>query len=172
MHVPVYYSFIPCHYIIGDRSGNSIIWEYSNDLKERHVVDGNGVPQVITNHQVYKSESDHTTSPSWGSGNSFVRYSRLQTEIAKSPKGRSIEEIKRTSACVKASSPAGTRAPDGPVRLNRTLWHSIYDCADRSMEVDFYLGEDGSAPAKEKRSGYLRFKLEPAASVAVRKSQG
>src|SRR5262249_39589535 len=51
-HVPVYYSFIPCHYIIGDRSGKSFIWEYSNDLKDRYVVDGKGAPQIITNHQI------------------------------------------------------------------------------------------------------------------------
>jgi hypothetical protein len=41
----------------------------------------------------------------------------------------------------------------------RTLWHAIYDCHDKSLGIDFYLGEK-DANGNEKRSGYLHFQLE------------
>jgi hypothetical protein len=164
--IPVYYSLMPCHYIVGDASGRSIVWEYTNDLQQRHLVEGRGRPQVITNHPIYKYEADSTKRPPAKSAESFGRLRRLEAEIENAPKARSVEEIKRTNACVRARSSAGQRVPGLPASLNRTLWHAVYDCQDRSMEVDFYLGEDPAAPNGEKRSGYLRFKLDGTNSVA------
>jgi hypothetical protein len=164
MQVPIYYSFIPCHYIIGDRSGRSIIWEYDYDLKARHVVEGKGRPQVITNHPVHKYETDGKARKELGE--SWGRYRRLSAEIAKAPKGRSVDDIRRANACIKAKGPPTPRGPNLPPRLERTLWYALYDCHDLSVEIDFYLGEDPAALNGEKRSGYLRFTLDGANSVA------
>jgi acyl-CoA:6-aminopenicillanic acid acyl transferase len=170
--VPVYYSWIPCHYIIGDRSGRSIVWEYSlDDLRERHVVEGKGQPQVITNHFVYKYETDPKTRLAADAGESVARYRRLEAEVGRGDKARTIDEIKRANSCVKAAEPAPAGASAHP-RLNRTLWHAIYDCTELTMDVDFYLGEDRATKAGEKRSGYLRFKLDSPKTIAARKSQG
>lgn len=54
--------------------------------------------------------------------------------------------------CVRAAGP-------GPLPT-RTLWHAVYDCHDKSLDIDFYLGESG-ASEEERRSGYLHFQLEP-----------
>jgi len=47
-----YYSFIPCHYIVGDRSGKSFIFEFSPTRNRNYIIDGDG-PQCVTNHLVY-----------------------------------------------------------------------------------------------------------------------
>lgn len=158
----VYYSMMPCHYIIGDRTGASVVFEYSTDLEERFLTDGKGKPQVITNHPVHQYETEGKKKLS--SGDSFNRFRTLDSEIAAASKKRSMDDIKKANACVKARSSAGQRVAGLPARLNRTFWHSMYDCTDGSMEVDFYLGEDTSAPGGEGRSGYLKFKLDNSAT--------
>ncbi len=168
--VPVYYSMMPCHYIIGDRTGASVVFEYSTDLEERHLTDGRGAPQVITNHPVHQYEADGKKKLT--SGDSFNRFRTLESQIAATPKTRTTDDIKKTNACVKARSSAGQRVPGLPARLNRTFWHSLYDCTDGSMEVDFYLGEDPSAPGGERRSGYLKFKLDNTATAKANDRQG
>lgn len=166
----VYYSMMPCHYIIGDRTGASIVFEYSTDLEERFLTDGKGSPQVITNHPVHQYETEGKKKLS--SGDSFNRFRTLDSEIAAASKKRSKDDIKKTNACVKARSSAGQRVAGLPARLNRTFWHSMYDCTDRSMEVDFYLGEDASVPGGERRSGYLKFKLDISATAKANGRQG
>lgn len=158
--IPVHYAMMPCHYIIGDRSGQSVVFEYSVDLADRFLTGGNNQPQVITNHPVHLYEAEAKIKLHASSGESFGRYRKLESQIQTAPQARSLEDMKKTNACVKARTPANRPVPGLPQGLNRTLWHSMYDCTDGSMEVDFYLGEDASAPGGERRSGYLKFKLD------------
>jgi len=144
-----YYMLLPCHYIIGDRSGDSFIWEYSGDLEEIYHVEGRGKPLWATNHPVneYPSVED---LPDGLTISTYERFRKLNEAVAEAPVKRSVEDMKQANACVKAYSPA-------PLSV-RTLWHGLYDCEERALDVDFYLGADSAG--EERRSGYLHFWLE------------
>ncbi len=149
--IDFYYALVACHYIIGDHDGNSFVWEYSVNRKHRYVVDGKGGPQWVTNHPVHPLARPTAESTHASQTGSLARYRRLNDEIKKAPTKRTLDDIKHANRCVRA---VGQGTVPG-----RTLWHSVYDCHDKSLEIDFYLGENG-ANGKEKRSGYLHFQLE------------
>ena len=79
----------------------------------------------------------------------------------------SIDFLKEANACVFADDAmqqeytraTGIELPS-PVR---TLWQSIYDTQERSLQVSFYLrdeaGADETAPRRAIRSDYQRFRL-------------
>lgn len=163
--VKAYYTWIPVHYIIGDKSGQSFVWEYSMDRKKRYEVDGAGDVQVITNHALHRMSVSRDSQMTAGVGESQGRFDRLVTEIDKAGPKLSLDQIKLANACVAVT----TKAPpsSSPHRQERTLWHSLYDCNDRSLMVDFYLGEGkDSAYKNQKRSGYLKFVLNATPSLA------
>jgi hypothetical protein len=150
--IDFYYALVACHYIIGDRDGNSFVWEYSVNRKRRYVVDGKGGPQWVTNHPIHARAYPTAESiPASLTSSTFARFRRLNDDIRTAPIKRTLDDIKHVNRCVRAVG-------QGTVPT-RTLWHAIYDCHDKSLEIDFYLGENG-ANGKEKRSGYLRFELE------------
>ena len=76
----------------------------------------------------------------------------MNDEIKKAPTKRTLDDIKHANRCVRAFG-GGAIPP-------RTLWHAIYDCHDKSLDIDFYLGENG-ADRPNKRSGYVHFQLQP-----------
>lgn len=149
--VEFYYAIVPCHYIIGDRDGNSFVWEYSANLERRYFTFGKGGPQWVTNHAIHERAYPTVESiPPTVTGSTFDRFRRLSEEINRAPVKRSPDHMKEANRCV--------RAPGWGTPPVRTLWHALYDCHDSSLEVDFYLGLDG-ASGEERRSGYVRFKL-------------
>ena len=151
--IDFYYALVACHYIIGDRNGDSFVWEYSVNRKRRYVVEGKGGPQWVTNHPIHARAYPTAESiPASLTSSTFVRFRRLDDEIKRAPTRRTLDDIKHANRCVRA---VGQGAVPG-----RTLWHAVYDCHDKSLEIDFYLGENG-ADGKEKRSGYVHFQLEP-----------
>lgn len=130
-----FYTFVPCHYLIADREGNSFAFEISPDRKETHVVEGKGC-QVITNHllALYPSMEDF---PAETQIDSFERYKILQAAVA-GKKKFSIAEIQ--SIVEKAANSAMKYdSPDHPP--GRTLWQSMYDTTERSLRIKFYLGD-------------------------------
>ncbi len=148
--VAFYYWLLPCHYIIADAEGDSFVWEYSADLSERYLTEGEGEVQWVTNHPVHP----HPTAgsiPATLDGNSYQRFRRLDREIAAAPMERSLRHIREANLCVRAM--ADKAVPE------RTLWYAIYDSTDLSLQIDFYLGEDPE-PSKDRRSEAIRFQLE------------
>ncbi len=142
--VPFHYQMVPCHYMICDGSGDSFIWEITPDLKTRYVTDGNGMPQIVTNHLLANFDASNLPE-----GNSFDRYRRLQAEIANRKGKIRPEEASVINACVAVPKDAKDHA---------TLWHSVYDLENRSMSVSFFLGR--AAGGVERRSPYIDFRLE------------
>ena len=74
--------------------------------------------------------------------------------------------MKSANACVSVrrmlerlgAGPANNSIPAS--MLARTLWHSLYNVEQRTVAVDFYLGETGEGDTtKEIRSGYYEFAL-------------
>jgi hypothetical protein len=143
--VPYHYSFTPCHYMICDASGDSFVWEITPDLKTRYQVDGHGKPQVVTNHLLGKYGTEKLPQ-----GNSFDRFRRLTREIADRKARVTPEEVRTINQCVAVPKEARGAA---------TLWHSIYDLADRKVKISFFLGRDPKG--EDRRTPYLEFGFTP-----------
>lgn len=140
-----YYSFIPCHYIIGDRSGKSFIFEFSPTRNRNYIIDGDG-PQCVTNHLVFyhqKVEEFPETGLNW----SMRRYKMLDESIRAKEKF-TLEEIAAINARV-AVPPSASADPE--IAPARTLWYAQYDLDYLTLTVKFYLGEKPD-PENEKRA--------------------
>ncbi len=155
LEAKLYYSAIPCHYLIADRHGRSFVWENSVWLTQGFIFEGGGRPQVTTNF-LYQLHDDRDALPAeeppYGS---FNRYRAVLARIRASGEKVDLDEVRGASACVAATM----APPPEPQAPNRTLWHALYFPEERRQEVDFYLGEgeDGAI----RRSGYLTFTLAP-----------
>jgi predicted choloylglycine hydrolase len=139
-----YYSFIPCHYIIGDRSGKSFIFEFAPARNRSYIIDGDG-PQCVTNHLVFHHQNVDEF-PETGLNWSLRRYKMLNESI-KAKEKFSLEEIVAINAqvAVPPNAPGNPQAAPG-----RTLWYAQYDLENLTLTVKFYLGEKPD-PENEKR---------------------
>lgn len=166
--VKQYYHLVPCHYMIGDRHGNSFVYENSTGRNMQYIVDGQGQPQIVTNFQLYRHPANEAMPGNEFSlgMNAFWRYRTLADLLRRQEDRFSEEAMKTNNACVSVhqmfkllgSQPAETSIAAG--LLTRTLWHSLYNLEERTVAFDFYLGETGSGNAtQEVRSGYIEFPL-------------
>ncbi len=139
------YMFLPCHFLVADAGGDSFVFERSANAD--HLVEGGGAVQVVTNHLLHGRPSLDDLPAGDGPSATYARARRLTAAVA----GRSAlsaDEIKAAHACVHREDPASP---------SRTLWHGLYDAADRSLEVSFYLGDDPAGGVR--RSPYLGFRI-------------
>jgi acyl-CoA:6-aminopenicillanic acid acyl transferase len=141
----LYYTSIPCHYVVADRHGRAFVWENAVDMKGGHVIEDAGEVLVSTNYLQFLHPE-----PVEAGGELFERQARLANLVGTQGK-LSLDEIRANASCVAASgrAPAG-RAP------GRTLWHAFYFPAELRMEVDFYLGD---GPDGARRSAPQSFTL-------------
>ena len=157
-----YYANLP-HFLVADRFGQSFVWEYSHAHNREYIVDGNEQPLVITNHPVRSaavraeaSGEDEALDGALENG-TYHRYQTLCQRIAAHSGGYTREFLKEANAFVFFDERFQTR------NHVRTLWHGIYDAAERSLEVDFYLRDeaDPARPGQQTtvRSDYFRFQL-------------
>jgi penicillin V acylase-like amidase (Ntn superfamily) len=129
-----FYSFIPCHYIVADKTGKSFIFEFSPNRNTSYIIAGDG-PQCVTNHLVFhhlKIEALPEEDP----GSSFSRY-KILDESTKEKRAFSLAEIAAINSLV-AVPPRVSRGDHAP---GRTLWYALYDLDERTLTVQFYLGE-------------------------------
>jgi len=150
-----FYSFIPCHYIVGDSSGRSFIFEFNPQRNRVGLVDGAG-PQCVTNHLV----STRGSVEDLPAGDSYDRFRALRRSTTSSPRMTTEQIIDANAAvAVPPELPGDPRYAPG-----RTLWYSLYDLDRRVLRVRFYLGErpDPSSPgmALLDYSDFLEFKLD------------
>jgi predicted choloylglycine hydrolase len=127
-----YYSFIPCHYIIADRSGRSFIFEFSPHRNRCLTTDGKG-PQCVTNHLV----ALHPSEADLPAGDSFNRFKTLRV-ATKIKEKFTLAEIREINARV-AIPPLASNNPE--YAPGRTIWYALYDTEERSLSIRFYLGE-------------------------------
>ena len=164
---------LSCHYIVADRYGKSFVWEHAYGHNMEYIIEGKGVPQIVTNHPLHLASSQeassekHENAPIMCRADSFARYQTLKQAIASYSGMYSVDFLKETNACVFADDAMQQEyiAATGRELLSdvRTLWHSIYDTQERSCEVSFYLSDEPSAdeasPRTAIRSTYHRFQL-------------
>jgi predicted choloylglycine hydrolase len=158
LYLKHYYGFIPCHYIIADRSGRSFIFEFSGTRNRTYITEGDG-PQCITNHLVANYRSIEEMPEEEDEMSSYSRFRTLHAAI-KENKKFTLDEMKFINQSV-AVPPYGSYHAD--YAPPRTLWHALYDTEKRSLSVKFYLGEKPDPESEGKfifdYSDYLEFKL-------------
>ena len=147
-------SFIPCHYLVADRTGAAFVFEHDRDGSSR-VIEVEDKPLVMTNHPLHRF-SDRTTFPapygvvSTGT-TSFERQIHLEDAVNAVDGLHTLDDM--TSACrsVSVGEVLG-RLPDGPRQalasspgMARTLWHVVYDVTALTMKIQFYVGEEFTA---------------------------
>lgn len=169
--VKQYYRFMPCLYIVGDRTGQSVVYENSTGRNIQHVIDGNGEPQIASNFQLSTHPTLDTVpdEPLAQENEQYWRYRRMVDEIAKHDGAFSVDDITTINNCVNSNTEIPALSPD-PTQIaatakttpGRTVWHSVYDLNTAIMNVSFYLGEqehpDGTW--NECHSEYLTIALD------------
>jgi predicted choloylglycine hydrolase len=153
-----YYSFIPCHYLIGDREGNSFVFGFSPLRNGTFLVEGEG-PQCVTNHPVSRYNSPEEF-PADSRLSTYGRYAALST-AAEGKERFSLDDIVSINASVAVPPNVPSNENRAP---GRTLWHSLYDAEALTLRVKFYLGEKPD-PSDATRvlleyTPYLEFQLE------------
>ena len=176
--VKQYYQLVPCHYLIGDRHGNSFVYENSTGRNLQYIIEGMGQPQVVTNFQLHQHPSrDQLSSSDFSlATEAFWRYATLTELLHQHNGGFDEDRMKAANACVsvqqmfkRLGADAANRSIPASVR-SRTLWHSLYNVEQGTVAVDFYLGETCNGDTTtEIRSGYYEFALSSNAFAPARR---
>ena len=135
-----YYFFVPCHFVVAERSGRSFVWEHSAGHNREAIVEADrftGGRTVCTNHLLH-TRHDLTDLPAEDGalGTAAFTYSRWKALHASTSAGAIVDrdDIRDTFRSVAFAA---------PIEGARTFWHALYDVEDRSMEVSFYLHDLG-----------------------------
>jgi len=167
------YALVPCHFTIGDRHGDSFVYDHGHGRRREHLIDGTDGPLFVTNHPLHLYPSVAGFPEKWRIADarttSFERYKRLAEMIEETPEPYALNAIREISAAVSVSQAASWIPDEHREQFathpasSRTLWHSIYDSDARTLEVKFYLGEQPGANGNftEQYSEYFHFALQP-----------
>jgi hypothetical protein len=129
-----YYIFVPCHFLVADRSGRSFVWEYSSGHNREHIVEVEAPgPLVCTNHLLHRWPNPAQLPGDPGSAGTaaftYDRWRALETQSAATAPVDSVD-VRAHLDTVRFTFPApGVR----------TLWQAIYDLNEASLELSFYL---------------------------------
>jgi len=139
-----YDNFITCHYLVADAHGDAIVWERESHNTE-HVVRATDAPMCVTNHLLHRHASVDALPEDGPDSNTYERARTLQRRLERTP---------LTPADIRAAMRA-VRV-EGPIPTARTLWSALYDLTDRSLTVEFYLGEEEGG---QRRTGDFTYSL-------------
>lgn len=135
-----YYFFTPCHFVVADRTGASFVWEHSPRRNREAIVVGDPSGDgrlVCTNHLLHRwpdpSRLPADDGPIGTAALTYHRWRRL-TEASASGPVVDRDDIRAHFAAV---------AFRAPIVEARTFWHALYDVDDASMEVSFFLRDEG-----------------------------
>src|SRR5262249_32431138 len=99
-----YYAFVPVHYLIADRFGNSFIWEFSQFRNREFIIENPAGPLVMTNFTLSRRSTDGRP-PSVEQAKSVCRrYCVLSEGLAQSGT-MSADRIKELHRKVDAETP-------------------------------------------------------------------
>jgi Acyl-coenzyme A:6-aminopenicillanic acid acyl-transferase len=130
-----YAATLPCHYVIADRTGASFVWEPFT-AKGARTVSGGGKPQVVTNHELTRFPSVVDLPDEAGDGLTYQRMRALTERIG----DRVLTTVEIADAAAAVRFPVTQEG-----REVRTLWNSQYDVDALTLDITFYLGDEGSA---------------------------
>ena len=159
-----YYQYVPVHYLVADRFGNSFVWEYSESHNKEYIIENPGQPLVMTNFTLHKY-MDGDKPPSADLARATCRrYAFLSDKLAATPSGITEAAMREIHKKVDAAAPAAANAKRPPIR---TFWHAFYYPEERRAKFSYYLRDEGDRVV---RSDYQEFQLTatnvmPAASA-------
>jgi hypothetical protein len=140
-----YDNFITCHYLVADAHGDAFVWERDTHNAE-HVVRAAGGPMSVTNYLLHRHEGIDSLPVDPPEKNMYARARTLDERATAVP--LSADDIRTALEAVRV---------EGPEPVARTMWSSRYDLDERSVELEFYLGE--TADRRQRRSEALTFTL-------------
>jgi hypothetical protein len=141
-------AMVPCHYLVADAGGDAFVWEHDAD-GSRHVIEAEAAPLVMTNHLLHRY-----------AGIDDLPDAEPAVEAGLVPRHVGTYERARTLARRLTTLPAAhdhvagaldAVCLDGRVAGGRTIWRTMFDLTDRTMTVEFHLGDraDGSPRRSE-----------------------
>lgn len=138
-----YYFFTPCHYVISDASGRSVVWEHSPRRNREHVVEASAHPTgrlVCTNHLLHRWPDPAALPDDSGSiGTAAFTYHRWRTLHDAVGDGPIVDR-----AAIREH--LGAVRFEAPTVGGRTYWQALYDVDEASLEVSFFGGDvDGTS---------------------------
>lgn len=126
------YQFIPCHFLVRDRTGRAFVWERSRGHNIEHVVEMTGNVLACTNHLLHRW-ADGRTLPTGGDALTYDRYRTVLGRTAQDgPVG--ADGIRGHLDAVRARH---------PMPVVRTIWQTIYDATEPSVEVVVHVRDEG-----------------------------
>jgi hypothetical protein len=157
-----YYAFVPVHYLVADRFGNSFVWEYSQAHNKEFIIENPNQPLVMTNFSLNLHLNQGRPPSAEQAGSVCKRYSLLMRELAVPPERRSEDVVRATHKKVDAELPQSADKSRPPVR---TFWHALYYPEQRRLRISYYLHDDPLPDQPDRarvvRSKYLEFTLSP-----------
>jgi len=148
-----YYFFTPCHFLVADRRGGAFVWEHSPRRNREVIVESEPRAHgrlVCTNHLLHRWPDPAQLPDDQGPiGTAALTYQRWRTLTAAFGDGAIVDR----DAIAAELAGVSFRAP---VEGARTFWHGQYDVDDASVELSFFLRDDG---AESRYSPPLRFDL-------------
>ncbi|MBD3190173.1 MAG: linear amide C-N hydrolase [Candidatus Heimdallarchaeota archaeon] len=167
-----YFTFIPCHYLIADRSGKSFIFELDHQEKNQYFIDGENKPQVMTNHPVHlfptSKHFPEKASFLEAGTSSFQRFSKVVDQLESINPPYSLETIKSLCQSVSISEVIKIIPEDYQMQilsqpgLSLTLWHSLYNTDRNNLQIKFLTEKKITKEGTfiENYSDYFTFELE------------
>ncbi|MFA6002124.1 MAG: C45 family peptidase [Thermoleophilia bacterium] len=144
----VYFPMDGIHFLIGDRNGDSMILEFSEeDLSPRFISPASPGPSIMTNHPVKEYPTIDTFPPidKTKAYDTFYRYTRLHDYLEASVFHKytpddGLHAMSMVYGFVNDES-EGTAMPL-PLR---TVWSLVMDLDDLSMKIKFYTADDDTS---------------------------
>jgi predicted choloylglycine hydrolase len=149
-----YYIFVPCHFLVADRSGRSFVWEYSPGHNREFIVEAPaGRPMVCTNHLLHRwpdpAQLPREPVSAGTAAYTYDRWRALDTQVASAARVE-VEDLREQLDSVRFVHPTpGVR----------TLWQTVYDLDDAAVEMCFFIDDHG---AQSRYTEPVRFALNEA----------
>jgi len=157
-----YYQYVPVHYLIADRFGNSFIWEYSFAHNKEFIFENPDGPLVMTNFSINRHLEKGRPPSAEAAAKVCKRYGLLSEQLGAGQEKRSDDDIKQAHRKVDAELPPSADRSRPPIR---TFWHALYHPAERAVQFSFYLHDEAVPGQPDQvriaRSNYQEFRLPP-----------
>ncbi len=167
-----YFTFLPCHYLIADRFGKSIVFEYNYQEKTPNFIEKVNKPQIMTNHPIFifpsiKNFPEKSSFLEAGTS-SFQRYEKIAEQLETINPPYTLETIISLCNSVSISEVIKTIPQEYQLQilsqpgLSLTLWHCIYNCNKRNLSVKFLTDIEIIRNQKliEQYSDYFSFEIK------------
>jgi hypothetical protein len=164
-------AFLPCHYLIGDASGSSMIFEMDYQTGNKYTIPTGDAPPLLLNHPVRTFASSNQFPPEATTirtgTSSFERQRHMEALLREIDLPISTAQVR--ALCDEVAVDEVIAWIPEPMRLqflsspglSRTLWQINYDATARRVEAKFYLGDrEAGGSIRQQFTNYASFQLE------------